>query len=212
MKTVGLARQFLSSVADLLAEKDAAYGESIASPLHVFSQLPPIEGVKLRIDDKLKRIFCGVVMLLCCLECAAYAKPSEARQALRILCPAHLDLAPHFDRAAGRYGLPVEMLVAVARQESRCDPMARGKLGERGVGQLKPGTIAALGVPVDHLNRPGTNIRLMARHLARCLLLCGDWAAALGVYSGRRTCPAGRASPYARRVLELFEQAKGAKS
>jgi hypothetical protein len=160
----------------------------------------------------LATVIAVTVVIGCGLECSADAKPSEARQALRVLCPSHVDLAPAFDRAAGRYRLEPALLVAVARQESHCSPTARGKLGERGVGQIKPGTIAAGHVPVDHLDRPATNISLMARHLARCLLLCGDLASGLGVYSGRRTCKAGRASGYARRVLELFEQAKGSKS
>ena len=153
-----------------------------------------------------------VVMLLCCLECAAYAKPSEARQALRILCPSHVDLAPAFDRAAGRYGLDVVLLIAVAAAESRCDVHARGKRGEIGLLQLLPEGSAARGTPVDRLEMPATNLRLGARHIAKWWSVCGDLAGALGIFSGRKTCKAGRASPYARRVLELFEQAKGAKS
>lgn len=140
------------------------------------------------------------------------ARILDVRQSLRLLCPGHLDLAAHFERAARRYGLPAELLVSVARQESRCDSTARGARGERGIMQLLPGTRAAGRVPVDRLDRPAVNVRLGAAHLARCLLLCGDLAGALGVYSGRRTCPAGRASPYAGRVLRLFEEAGGLRS
>jgi hypothetical protein len=78
--------------------------------------------------------------------------------------------------------------------------------------QLLPEGSAARGTPVDRLELPATNLRLGARHIAKWLSVCGDLAGALGIFSGRKTCPAGRASPYARRVLELFEQAKGAKS
>ena len=39
-----------------LLEKNKSYGNSAADPETIFSDLPPLEGVKLRIDDKLKRI------------------------------------------------------------------------------------------------------------------------------------------------------------
>jgi len=41
---------------DFLLEKNASYGNSAFEPINVFSQLPPLEGILLRIDDKLKRI------------------------------------------------------------------------------------------------------------------------------------------------------------
>jgi hypothetical protein len=138
--------------------------------------------------------------------------PGDARQALRVLCPRAVGLAPLFEREAARHGLPAVTLIAMARNESRCQADARGAHDERGIMQVKPGTRAAGRVPLAHLDRPAVNIRLGAAHLARCLLLCGDLAGALGVYSGRKTCKAGRASGYARRVLELVEKAKGERS
>ena len=41
---------------DFLVEKNKAYGNSAFEPINIFSKLPPIEGVLIRIDDKLKRI------------------------------------------------------------------------------------------------------------------------------------------------------------
>ena len=52
---------WLASVADMLREKNLAYGDSVATPLHIFSKLSPKEGTGVRIDDKLKRIAMGNV-------------------------------------------------------------------------------------------------------------------------------------------------------
>lgn len=41
---------------ELLLAKNAAYGNSAFEPINVFSQLPAIDGILVRIDDKLKRI------------------------------------------------------------------------------------------------------------------------------------------------------------
>lgn len=151
----------------------------------------------------------AVVMVLCCLDCTAEARPDSARRALAVLCPKRVSLAPVFEKAAERYGLPAGLLVAVARNESNCNPSAVGRGGEIGLGQIRPGTLAAGNVPIAHLYRPEVNARMMARHLAACLLLCGDIGAALGVYAGHRTCSQGRASGYARRVLRFWNEVKG---
>ena len=41
---------------DLLLQKNAKYGNSALEPLNVFSKSNAVEGIKMRIDDKLKRI------------------------------------------------------------------------------------------------------------------------------------------------------------
>lgn len=155
----------------------------------------------------------AAALLLCCLECsnARADEPArvDARQALSVLCPGRLALAPVFDRAAKRYDLPPALLVAVARNETNCNPHKVGKGGESGAMQVRPGTIAAGNVSLARLDRPAVGIDLGARHLARCLRLCGDFAGALGVYSGIRTCKAGRASGYARRVLGFLDDVLG---
>lgn len=159
---------------------------------------------------------CILAVLLgsCSVQCWGPARADEparvdALQALRVLCPGRLAMAPAFDRAAERHRVPAGLLVAMARNESTCNPGAIGKGGEVGLMQLRPGTIAAGKVQLSRLDLPAVNVDLGARHLARCLRLCGDVPAALGVYSGRRTCAQGRASGYARRVLGFWEQTMG---
>lgn len=55
-------------------------------------------------------------------------------------------LAPLFVQAAGKYGLPVSLLAAVARRESNFDTSAVSTAGAQGLMQLMPGTAAGLGV------------------------------------------------------------------
>jgi len=47
------------SIAKLLLEKNAAYGDSALNPVRVFSQADPIEQIKVRLDDKLSRLSRG---------------------------------------------------------------------------------------------------------------------------------------------------------
>lgn len=44
---------------DLLLAKNAAYGNSAADPVRIFSHVGPIEQINVRIDDKLSRIARG---------------------------------------------------------------------------------------------------------------------------------------------------------
>jgi hypothetical protein len=46
-------------VAATLAEKNAAYGDSVGRPLRVFSRAPADEQLRVRIDDKLSRVARG---------------------------------------------------------------------------------------------------------------------------------------------------------
>ena len=48
--------QALEEIQEILISKNLKYGNSALEPLGVFSQLSPEEGIKIRIDDKLKRI------------------------------------------------------------------------------------------------------------------------------------------------------------
>jgi hypothetical protein len=79
--TVGRAQSFLARVSELLAEKNRAYGDSVANPVRIFSASAADEGVRVRIDDKLSRIvrgnaagedvladLCGYVALLAAME------------------------------------------------------------------------------------------------------------------------------------------------
>jgi hypothetical protein len=79
--TARSAQAFLSRVSELLAEKNRAYGDSVANPVRIFSASAADEGVRVRIDDKLSRIargqaagedvltdLCGYVALLAAME------------------------------------------------------------------------------------------------------------------------------------------------
>ena len=46
----------LQEIQEMLVAKNLKYGNSAIEPLGVFSKLSPEEGIKVRIDDKLKRI------------------------------------------------------------------------------------------------------------------------------------------------------------
>ena len=48
--------QVLSEITEMLIAKNQKYGKSAIEPLGIFSDLSPEEGLKVRIDDKLKRI------------------------------------------------------------------------------------------------------------------------------------------------------------
>lgn len=48
--------EVLEEIKDLLISKNQKYGNSAIEPLGVFSDLSPEEGIRIRIDDKLKRI------------------------------------------------------------------------------------------------------------------------------------------------------------
>ena len=45
-----------SEIAEMLCEKNAAYGNAVCSPIAIFSKASPLEQIKIRIDDKLARI------------------------------------------------------------------------------------------------------------------------------------------------------------
>lgn len=47
---------WLCRVAEVLREKGRKYGNSLDQPMNVFSRLNALEGVNVRIDDKIKRI------------------------------------------------------------------------------------------------------------------------------------------------------------
>jgi len=45
-----------SEIAEMLCEKNEAYGNAVCSPIAIFSKASPLEQIKIRIDDKLARI------------------------------------------------------------------------------------------------------------------------------------------------------------
>ena len=56
MNTKDKIKQKCKEVEDLLVQKNDAYGDSALNPAGIFSKLKASEAIKIRLDDKLKRI------------------------------------------------------------------------------------------------------------------------------------------------------------
>ena len=56
MNTRSKIKSKCKSLENLLLQKNARYGDSALQPLNVFSEAGAVAGIKVRIDDKLKRI------------------------------------------------------------------------------------------------------------------------------------------------------------
>jgi hypothetical protein len=51
--------QTCHSIAQMLIEKNIAYGDSALDPVRIFSKSDPVEQLRVRIDDKLSRLMKG---------------------------------------------------------------------------------------------------------------------------------------------------------
>lgn len=104
---------------------------------------------------------------------------------------------PYFQEASARTGIPVDLLIAQARQESGFNPGATGSAGEVGIMQIHPKTAASPGFGMsgvqnpDILRDPRTNINFGADYLAARAKAAGanfttpeGQAAALRAYNG----------------------------
>lgn len=56
MNTSNKIKSKCKDLEDLLLSKNAKYGDSALDPLNIFSEANAVAGIKMRIDDKLKRI------------------------------------------------------------------------------------------------------------------------------------------------------------
>ena len=56
MSTRNKIKKRCKDLEDLLLTKNAKYGDAALEPLNIFSKASPVAGIKVRIDDKLKRI------------------------------------------------------------------------------------------------------------------------------------------------------------
>lgn len=84
--------------------------------------------------------------------------------------------------AAARHGLPLPLVLAVARGESFFDPNAVSHKGAVGIMQVMPSTAAGLGVDPAKLKDPGVNIEAGVRYLAERYQDFQDPYLALGAY------------------------------
>lgn len=103
--------------------------------------------------------------------------------------PGRLDLIPSFERWAAHYGVPTDLLMAMAYRESGWQTSVVSPKGAVGVGQLMPATsewIAdhLIGVELDPYD-PDDNIRMSARFLLWLIGYMGSEEAAIaGYYQG----------------------------
>ncbi|MDR1300047.1 MAG: lytic transglycosylase domain-containing protein [Oscillospiraceae bacterium] len=95
---------------------------------------------------------------------------------------AQIDLDEIFSRASAEYGVPLDLLRAVARAESGFNPNAVSRCGAVGVMQLMPGTARSLGVTDSY--DPEQNIMGGAKYLRQMLdEFNGDTQLALAAYN-----------------------------
>jgi hypothetical protein len=59
MEIIDLIEYECLEIAEMLKDKNRAYGNSFADPVRIFSTATPEEGLNIRIDDKLSRIARG---------------------------------------------------------------------------------------------------------------------------------------------------------
>lgn len=126
--------------------------------------------------------------------------------ALHALCPGHEDLAEHVEQASRRHLVHPVAMVVLIHAESGCHTWAvNRRTGAAGATQILPtGNANPKHLTTVELLDPATNINLGARHLARCLTLCGALGPALAVYHGRKKC---RTDEHARKLVRRFEHA-----
>ncbi len=91
------------------------------------------------------------------------------------------DITTMLTDAANRYGVPPQLAIAVAQQESGGDPNSVSSSGAQGVMQLMPATAADLGVsdPFD----PAQNIDAGVRYLSQLLSQFSSPQLALAAYN-----------------------------
>ncbi len=131
------------------------------------------------------------------------------RELERSLHPLRFEAA--FRAAATQAGLPMELLLGVAKQESRFTPAVRSPVGATGLMQLMPETAAELaGEPVTEqvLEDPAGNASLGARYLAQMLRQWdGDPLLAVASYNAGPGAVAGWVGPRLRSDPELWVEA-----
>ena len=118
-----------------------------------------------------------------------------------------LGLVPHFNAAARRYGVPADLLKAVAWMESGWQNHKVSPTGARGIGQLTPDTVtfanrALVRRPLDPY-RPVDNVHLSASYLGYLLRRSGGDVrmAVAAYYQGPNSLRRHGALPTTRRYV-----------
>lgn len=120
-------------------------------------------------------------------EPSVYVVKVAAPRAADAQCPIPVRFRPAFVAAARETGLPLELLVAVAYEESQMDPKAQSRAGALGLLQLLPSTASELRVDPMH---PPSNVRAGARYLRHLFDQFGSAALALAAYNAGPTAVA----------------------
>lgn len=123
--------------------------------------------------------------------------------------PERLALIPHFEKWAAANNIPVDLLMAIAWQESGWNNAALSNKGARGIGQLMPVTevwvaTSLIGRPELSAANPEENIRISARYV-RWLLdrMGGDERRAIaGYYQGPTSVSNGPLYPSTELYIE----------
>ena len=134
------------------------------------------------------------------------AKPVAARP--DPACPLPSRYRGAFELAARDTALPMPLLVAVARVESRIDQDARSNRGARGILQVLPSTAKALGLDPASAR---TNVLAGARYLRQLLDRFGSADLALAAYNAGPAAveraggaPSGQTLTYVAAVTEAW--------
>ena len=128
-------------------------------------------------------------------------------------CPLPSRYRSAFELAARDTTLPLPLLVAVARVESRVDQNARSSRGARGVLQVLPSTAHALGLDASSAR---TNVLAGARYLRQLLVRFGSADLALAAYNAGPAAvaraggaPSGQTITYVSNVTAAWRSLRG---
>jgi soluble lytic murein transglycosylase len=128
-------------------------------------------------------------------------------------CPLPSRYRGAFEQAAQQTALPVPLLVAVARVESRVDQSARSPRGARGILQVLPSTASSLGLDAS---RARTNVLAGARYLRQLLDRFQSVDLALAAYNAGPSAvdrsggaPSGETLTYVANVTAAWRSLRG---
>jgi soluble lytic murein transglycosylase-like protein len=139
-------------------------------------------------------------------KAVAAARPDPA-------CPLPSRYRGAFELAARDTALPLPLLVAVARVESRVDQGARSSRGAQGLLQVLPSTAHALGLDASSAR---TNVLAGARYLRQLLVRFGSADLALAAYNAGPAAveraggaPSGQTVTYVANVTAAWRSLRG---
>jgi soluble lytic murein transglycosylase-like protein len=128
-------------------------------------------------------------------------------------CPLPSRYRLAFELAAQKTELPLPLLVAVARVESRVDQSARSDRGAQGLLQVLPSTASALGLDAS---RARTNVLAGARYLRQLLERFQSTDLALAAYNAGPSAvdrsggaPSGETLTYVANVTAAWRSLRG---